>query len=147
MTADASKVRKGFFGAAKLQSLTPEKRLNTLYSAIRDVGSVDHPIVQALQEYIEKSGVEASVIQDILTTAKKDHAEIDVSSARTALPKSMKAEVTNVDLPKPEKAVLVDGPEVLRVGLTPEELRKQVIIAREEEEIVEAVETRPRSSA
>jgi hypothetical protein len=73
MTVDASGVRKGFFGAAKLQSLTPEKRLNVLYSAIRDVeGNENHPIVQALQQHIEKSGVEASVIQDIITTAKKD---------------------------------------------------------------------------
>ena len=187
MTNDASgKMTRIYFAAAKLDPLTPEKRLNTLYSAIRDVeGDETHPIVQALQQHMEKSGVEASVIQDILTTAKKDHEEIAVSSARTQLPKPtkavatnvdlpkpekavlvdgpelqnavlvgrtelpkpMKAVLTNVDLPKPEKAVLVDGPEVLHVELTPEELRKKVIIAREEEEIVEAVETRPRSNA
>jgi len=182
MTTDASGVRKDFFGAAKLQSLTSEKRFNTLYSAIRDVGgNENHPIVQALQQHMEKSGVEASIIQDILTTAKKDHEEIAVSSARTEfpkatkavvlpkperavlvdgpevqravlventeLPKPMKAVLTNVVLPKPEKAVLNKGPEVLHVELTPEELQQKVRELREEEEIVEAVETRPRSNA
>jgi hypothetical protein len=37
MTNDASGVRKTYFAAGKLDPLTPEKRLNTLYSAIRDV--------------------------------------------------------------------------------------------------------------
>ena len=80
MTTDTSGVRKGFFGATKLQSLTPEKRLNVLYSAIRDVeGNENHPIVQALQQHIEKSGVEASVIEDIIRTAKQDLEAVSVS--------------------------------------------------------------------
>ena len=37
MTNDAAGVRKTYFAAGKLDPLTPEKRLNTLYSAIRDV--------------------------------------------------------------------------------------------------------------
>lgn len=184
MTADASGVRKGFFGAAKLQSLTPEKRLNVLYSAIRDVeGNENHPIVQALQQHIEKSGVEASVIEDIITTAKQDLEAVSVSIGKapssktetlkkgelqplekavlvdgpevqravlvenTELPKPMKAVLTNVGLPKPEKAVLNKGPEVLHVELTPEELQQKVRELREEEEIVEAAKTRPRSNA
>jgi hypothetical protein len=45
MTNDASGVRKTYFAAGKLDPLTPEKRLNTLYSAIRDVeGDETHPI-------------------------------------------------------------------------------------------------------
>jgi len=50
MTNDASGVRKTYFAAGKLDPLTPEKRLNTLYSAIRDVeGDETHPIVKALK--------------------------------------------------------------------------------------------------
>ena len=67
MTNDASGVRKTYFAAGKLDPLTPEKRLNTLYSAIRDVeGDETHPIVKALKNYMLSNGSTQEQIDDIL---------------------------------------------------------------------------------
>jgi flagella basal body P-ring formation protein FlgA len=79
MTNDASGVRKTYFAAGKLDPLTPEKRLNTLYSAIRDVeGDETHPIVKALKNYMLSNGSTQEQIDDILkqeTAAYEDSKE------------------------------------------------------------------------
>ncbi|MBN8523500.1 MAG: hypothetical protein J0M23_06580 [Rickettsiales bacterium] len=112
MTTDASGVRKGFFGAAKLQSLPPEKRLNALYSAIRDVeGNEEHPIVKALKNYIldqEPSAKEQ--VEDALKQGKeayeasKEPAKINIEKG---ISKVQPVEL-NSDLSKLESAV-IDG--------------------------------------
>ncbi|WPX98888.1 surface antigen protein [Candidatus Megaera polyxenophila] len=112
MTTDASGVRKGFFGAAKLQSLPPEKRLNALYSAIRDVeGNEEHPIVKALKNYIldqEPSAKEQ--VEDALKQgreayeASKEPAKINIEKG---ISKVHPVEL-NSDLSKLESAV-IDG--------------------------------------
>jgi hypothetical protein len=72
MTNDASGVRKTYFAAGKLDPLTPEKRLNTLYSAIRDVEGVEtHPIVKALKNYMLSNGSSQEQIDDILRQGKE----------------------------------------------------------------------------
>ena len=72
MTNDASGVRKTYFAAGKLDPLTPEKRLNTLYSAIRDVeGDETHPIVKALKNYMLSNGSSQEQIDDILRQGKE----------------------------------------------------------------------------
>lgn len=96
----------------RLEGKTNEEKANILYSAIRDAGGNEkNPIVQALQQDIEKSGEEPSIIQDILTTAKQDLEALAGSlSSKTATLKKM-------NLQPLEKAVLVDGPEVQRAVL------------------------------
>jgi hypothetical protein len=112
ITTDASGVRKGFFGAAKLQSLTPEKRLNVLYSAIRDVeGNEEHPIVKALKNYIldqEPSAKEQ--VEDALKQgreayeASKEPAKINIEKGIS----QVQPVELNSDLSKLESAV-IDG--------------------------------------
>ena len=112
ITTDASGVRKGFFGAAKLQSLTPEKRLNALYSAIRDVeGNEEHPIVKALKNYI--LGQEPSAKEQVEDALKQGKEAYEASKEPTkiniekGISKVQPVEL-NSDLSKLESAV-IDG--------------------------------------
>ncbi|MDJ0500528.1 MAG: Sca4 family protein [Nostocales cyanobacterium LE14-WE4] len=108
MTNDASGVRKTYFAAGKLDPLTPEKRLNTLYSAIRDVeGDETHPIVKALKNYMLSNGSSQKQIDDILRQGKEAY-EASKEQPKTNITKEVsKAQPLEVSRIQPDAEVSV----------------------------------------
>ncbi|NDA90710.1 MAG: hypothetical protein EBY20_07400, partial [Alphaproteobacteria bacterium] len=108
MTNDASGVRKTYFAAGKLDPLTPEKRLNTLYSAIRDVeGDETHPIVKALKNYMLSNGSSQEQIDDILRQGKEAY-EASKEQPKTNITKEVsKAQPLEVSRIQPDAEVSV----------------------------------------
>ena len=109
MTNDASGVRKTYFAAGKLDPLTPEQRLNTLYSAIRDVeGDETHSIVKALKNYMLSNGSSQEQIDDILRQGKEAY-EASKEQPKTNITK----EVSKAQSPDAEVSVRLDRAEPL----------------------------------
>lgn len=146
-----------------LSGKNTEDQANILYSAqINGDKAVVNALVKHLTnervfspEQIENiksaANLEISRIkrEEEITVAEREKSPISIGKAPSSEGEVLK-KVESRQLGSSEELVRgrMSDPEVLRVELTPEELRKQVIIAREEEEIVEAVEkTRPRSNA